>query len=184
MKSEEFIKESLDDKSIQALMRAKEIIKRKREEELEAWKRDMEKNYPQLSQQPIAVTKPTPQATPQPIPQAQAKEPLRVIQNKLKAVNAAIEKYEILEKLKAKAEYKGLLTPALDSDTDVEMYVAGAYQDGYQSLNDKLDKSIKLIQQRLNVNKIAFREADDDIETKRINPGLRGLQDRDENFKD
>lgn len=155
MKSIEFIKESLDDKSISALLKAKELLKQKEQEELAAWQRDMEQRFPQLTQKPIA---PAGWNQPEPQVEPEKKEELSVLHAKLKALNAAIEKYQMLEKLKAKASNKGIFTQAMDSDTDVAMYVPQAYKDGYQSLNAKLDKSIQLLQQRLNVNRLAYKE--------------------------
>lgn len=154
MKIKEFITESLDDKSIDALLKAKEFLAKKQAEELEAWKRDMEQKFPQLTQKPAepAGWKPTQPAEPE------VKEPLNVLNAKLKSLNVAIEKYQLLEKLKAKAANKGLMTQAMESDTDVSMYIPQAYKDGYKSLNDKLDKAIGIIKQRLNINKLAYRE--------------------------
>lgn len=169
MRATEFIIESLDDKSIDALLKAKEILAQKQAEELEAWKRDVEKRFPQLNKKPQApIVEPQPQVEPE------VKEPLSVLNAKLKALNFAIEKVQLLDKLKQKAENRGLLTRTIDSDTDVSMFIPYAYKDGYQGLNDKLDKSIATLQQRLQTNKIAFREdeVDEDLSRRGF---LRGL---------
>lgn len=154
MKSFEFIEESLNDKSINALIKAKQFINQQQAEELQAWQHDMEKKFPQLTKKPTEPPGWRPSAPAEP----EVKEPFSVVNAKLKALNIAIEKYELLEKLKAKAANKGLMTKAMESDTDVSMYVPQAYKDGYKSLNDKLDKSIQIVQQRLNINKLAYRE--------------------------
>lgn len=163
MKATDFIIETLDDKSINALLKAKEILAQRQAEELEAWKADMAKKFPQLTQKPV-VNKPQSTFQPQDIePEYEPEdEPLPFLQEKIKGVNSAIEKLKLLEKLKLKAEHKGLLTQAMDSDTDVSLYVPYAYKDSYRSLNDKLDKSIQIIQQRLKLNRIAFKEAEID----------------------
>lgn len=163
MKATDFIIETLDDKSINALLKAKEILAQRQAEELEAWKADMAKKFPQLTQKPV-LNKPQSAIQPQDIePEYEPEdEPLPFLQEKIKGVNSAIEKLKLLEKLKLKAEHKGLLTQAMDSDTDVSLYVPYAYKDSYRSLNDKLDKSIQIIQQRLKLNRIAFKETEID----------------------
>ena len=143
MRATEFIIESLDDKSIDALLKAKEFLAQKQAEELEAWKRDVEKRFPQLNKKPQAPT-----VQPQPQVEPEVKEPLSVLNAKLKALNFAIEKVQLLDKLKQKAANRGLLTRTMDSDTDVSMFIPYAYKDGYQGLNDKLDKSIATLQQQ------------------------------------
>lgn len=153
------VNEALDDKNIEALLKAKAILKQKEQEDLAAWQKDIEQKYPQLTQKPAA---PAGWGTePQQPTEPEVKEPIRVMQAKLAALNTAIEKTQILNNLRDKVNKKGLLTQALASDTDIDLYVKDAYKDGYKSLNDKLDKSIAILKNRLNTNRLAFRESID-----------------------
>lgn len=158
-KQKEFnLNETLTDKNIDALLKAKEILKQKEQEDLIAWQKDIEQKYPQLTKKP---TIPTGWGQQEPQSEPETKEPIRVMQQKLQSLNQAITKYQDLIFLRRKAEKRGLMSPALEADTDVSMYIKDAYQDGYQALNSKLDDATQKIKQRFELRKIAFRESID-----------------------
>lgn len=152
------VNETLDDKNLNALLKAREILKQKEQEDLAAWQKDIEQRYPQLTKKPAT---PAGWGTePQPT-EPEVKEPLGVMKQKLAALNLAIEKIVTLTKLRNKVAKRGLLTTRLDSDIDIDLYMHDAYKDGYKALNDKLDKSIEILKNRLQANRIAFRESID-----------------------
>ena len=140
--------DQLKSNSLNALVQAKLAIEQQRQAEIEAWKRDFEKNTIQKAQQGLRREF-------EPTPVAQPGEKHSVLKARLAQLNNAIQKQELLDKLVDRLERKGLLTPAMQNDTDTRMHVRYGAKDNYESLNKKLDNAIQTLQSRLNVRKIS-----------------------------
>ena len=140
--------DQLKSNSLNALVQAKLAIEKQRQAEIEAWKRDFEKNTIQKAQQGLRREF-------EPTPVAQPGEKHSVLKARLAQLNNAIQKQELLDKLVDRLERKGLLTPAMQNDTDTRMHVRYGAKDNYESLNKKLDNAIQTLQSRLNVRKIS-----------------------------
>jgi len=140
--------DQLKSTSLNALVQAKLAIEKQREAEIEAWKQDFEKNTVQKAQQELNKGF-------QPTPVAQPGEKHSVLKARLAQLNSAIQKQELLDKLVDRLERKGLLTPAMQNDTDTRMHVRYGSKDNYESLNKKLDNAIQALQSRLNIRKIS-----------------------------
>jgi hypothetical protein len=138
--------DQLKSKSLEALVQAKLAIEQQREAEIEAWKRDFEKNTVQKAQQGLRKEF-------EPTPVAQPGEKHSVLKARLSQLNSAIQKQQLLDKLVDRIERKGLLTPAMQNDTDTSMHVKYGAKDNYQSLNKKLDNAISMLQDRLYIRK-------------------------------
>ena len=148
--------DQLKSNSLNALVQAKLAIEQQRQAEIEAWKRDFEKNTIQKAQQGLRREF-------EPTPVAQPGEKHSVLKARLAQLNNAIQKQELLDKLVDRLERKGLLTPAMQNDTDTRMHVRYGAKDNYESLNKKLDNAIQTLQSRLNVRKISgLKEVHDD----------------------
>ena len=145
---DENLGDQLKSTSLDALIQAKLAIEKNREAEIEAWKQDFEKNTVQKAQQELNKGF-------QPTPVAQPGEKHSVLKARLAQLNNAIQKQELLDKLVDRLERKGLLTPAMQNDTDTRMHVRYGAKDNYESLNKKLDNAIQTLQNRLNVRKIS-----------------------------
>ena len=140
--------DQLKSNSLNALVQAKLAIEQQRQAEIEAWKRDFEKNTIQKAQQGLRREF-------EPTPVAQPGEKHSVLKARLAQLNNAIQKQELLDKLVDRLERKGLLTPAMQNDTDTRMHIRYGAKDNYESLNKKLDNAIQTLQSRLNVRKIS-----------------------------
>ena len=140
--------DQLKSNSLNALVQAKLAIEKQRQAEIEAWKRDFEKNTIQKAQQGLRREF-------EPTPVAQPGEKHSVLKARLAQLNNAIQKQELVDKLVDRLERKGLLTPAMQNDTDTRMHVRYGAKDNYESLNKKLDNAIQTLQSRLNVRKIS-----------------------------
>lgn len=140
--------DQLKSNSLNALVQAKLAIEQQRQAEIEAWKRDFEKNTIQKAQQGLRREF-------EPTPVAQPGEKHSVLKARLAQLNNAIQKQELVDKLVDRLERKGLLTPAMQNDTDTRMHVRYGAKDNYESLNKKLDNAIQTLQSRLNVRKIS-----------------------------
>jgi len=140
--------DQLKSNSLNALVQAKLAIEQQRQAEIEAWKRDFEKNTVQKAQQGLRREF-------EPTPVAQPGEKHSVLKARLAQLNNAIQKQELVDKLVDRLERKGLLTPAMQNDTDTRMHVRYGAKDNYESLNKKLDNAIQTLQNRLNVRKIS-----------------------------
>lgn len=148
--------DQLKSNSLNALVQAKLAIEQQRQAEIEAWKRDFEKNTIQKAQQGLRREF-------EPTPVAQPGEKHSVLKARLAQLNNAIQKQELVDKLVDRLERKGLLTPAMQNDTDTRMHVRYGAKDNYESLNKKLDNAIQTLQSRLNVRKISgLKEVHDD----------------------
>ena len=141
--------DSLKSNALNALLQVKQNIEQQRQADLEQWEQDFNKNVvdkfrnnrPQLS------------------PVARPGEKFSVLKSRLSELDKAIEKQKVLDKLVQQVESKGLLTPALQADTDTSMYVRGGAKDNYVALNQKLDKALDIIRSRLSTNKVAFSKS-------------------------
>jgi hypothetical protein len=49
------------------------------------------------------------------------------------------------------------MNPGLEADTDLSLHMQGADQDNYTSLIQKADTAIQRLQQRLNINRTAYK---------------------------
>jgi hypothetical protein len=138
--------DQLKSTSLDALVKAKLAIEQQRQAEIEAWKQDFEKNTVQKAQQGLRREF-------QPTPVAQPGEKHSALKARLSQLNSAIQKQQLLDKLVDRIERKGLLTPAMQNDTDTSMHVKYGAKDNYQSLNKKLDNAISMLQDRLYIRK-------------------------------
>jgi hypothetical protein len=138
--------DQLKSTSLDALVQAKLAIEKQRKAEIEAWRQDFEKNTVQKAQQGLRREF-------QPTPVAQPGEKHSILKARLSQLNNAIHKQELLDKLVDRLERKGLLTPAMQNDTDTSMHVKYGAKDNYQSLNKKLDNAISMLQDRLYIRK-------------------------------
>jgi hypothetical protein len=151
---DENLGDQLKSNSLDALIQAKLAIEKQREAEIEAWRQDFEKNTVQKAQQGLRREF-------QPTPVAQPGEKHSVLKARLAQLDNAIQKQELLDKLVDRLERKGLLTPAMQNDTDTSMHVRYGAKDNYQSLNKKLDNAISMLQDRLYIRKKSgLKEAD------------------------
>jgi hypothetical protein len=138
--------DQLKSTSLEALTKIKQQIEQKRAEDLAQWEQDFRNNVAnKMRNQSIRE----PEAT----PVAQSGEKHSVLKARLVQLNSAIEKQALLDKLVDKLERKGLMTPAMQNDTDTRMHVRYGAKDNYQSLNQKLDNAIATLQNRLDIRK-------------------------------
>ena len=154
------MEEALGGKALSALQQAKQSIAKNREADVAAWEQDFRKNFAAKygSQMPAAVAR-RPLNIPSIDPAPKPMEKHSVLKSRMVNLNAAIEKQKYLDYLTFKTEQKGLLNPRLAADIDTSLYVKGAEKDNYQALNQKLDKAIELIKNRLGVNKLAYKKS-------------------------
>ena len=143
---DENLGDQLKSKSLEALTLLKQQIEQKRAEDLAQWEQDFRNNVAnKMRNQSIRE----PEAT----SVAQPGEKHSVLKARLAQLNSAIEKQALLDKLVDKLERKGLMTPAMQNDTDTRMHVRYGAKDNYQSLNQKLDNAIATLQNRLDIRK-------------------------------
>jgi hypothetical protein len=140
--------DQLKSNSLEALVKAKLAIEQQREADIEAWRKDFEKNTVQKAQQGLNREL-------EPTPVAQPGEKHSVLKARLAQLNNAIQKQELLDKLVDRLDRRGILTPAMQNDADTRMHVKYGSKDNYQSLNKKLDNAIQILQNRLNIRKIS-----------------------------
>jgi hypothetical protein len=141
--------DQLKSTSFEELVKAKLAIARQIEAEAEAFERDLYKNNTvQKAQQELSREF-------QPPSVAEPGEKHSVLKARLSQLNNAIQKQELLDKLVDRLERKGLMTPAMQNDTDTRMHVRYGAKDNYESLNKKLDNAIATLQNRLNIRKIS-----------------------------
>ena len=157
--------DQLKSNSLNALVQAKLAIEQQRQAEIEAWKRDFEKNTVQKAQQGLRREF-------EPTPVAQPGEKHSVLKARLAQLNNAIQKQELVDKLVDRLERKGLMTPAMQNDTDTRMHVKYGAKDNYQSLNKKLDNAIQMLQNRLNIRKISGLKEGHDERDEYDNPRM------------
>ena len=138
--------DQLKSKSLEALMQLKQQIEQKSMDDLAQWEQDFRNNVAnKMRSQPILP----PEAT----PVAQPGEKHSILKSRLAQLNNAIQKQELLDKLVDRLDRKGLMTPAMQNDTDTSMHVKYGAKDNYQSLNKKLDNAIAMLQDRLYIRK-------------------------------
>jgi hypothetical protein len=138
--------DQLKSKSLEALMQLKQQIEQKSMDDLAQWEQDFRNNVAnKMRSQPILP----PEAT----PVAQPGEKHSILKSRLAQLNNAIQKQELLDKLVDRLDRKGLMTPAMQNDTDTSMHVKYGAKDNYQSLNKKLDNAISMLQDRLYIRK-------------------------------
>jgi len=75
---------------------------------------------------------------------------------RLSQLDKAIEKQGILDNLVQKLDKKGLMTPNIEAGVDTSMLVRDGARDNYVSLNQKLDKALGYVKNRLLTNKAAY----------------------------
>jgi hypothetical protein len=158
---DENLGDQLKSTSLDALIQAKLAIEKQREADIEAWRQDFEKNTVQKAQHGLRREF-------EPTPVSQPGEKHSVLKNRLMQLNSAIEKQEIVDKLVDRLERKGLMTPAIENDTDTRMHVKYGAKDNYQSLNQKLDIAINMLKHRLAMRKISgLKETNNMVEEKK-----------------
>lgn len=151
MRASEFLQEALKPEALAALQQARGAITQQRDQDVAAWQQDFEKNMAQRFMTAKA-------GRPAPVPPTDYKKySYSELKTKLSGVNAAIEKMQQLEKLRTTAEKRGLMNPGLEADTDLALHMRGADQDNYTSLIQKADTAIQRLQQRLNINRTAYK---------------------------
>jgi hypothetical protein len=149
----ESLGDELTSKSIQALQQVKKQLEQQRMAELAQWEKDFKQNTvakftarePNLRQR---VTSTSMIAMPG---EKHSELKARLIQ-----LNKAIEKQEILDNLVQKLDKKGLLTPNIEAGVDTSMLARDGARDNYVSLNQKLDKALEYVKNRLLTNKAAY----------------------------
>ena len=147
----ESLGDQLKSKSIQALQQVKQNLEQQRQAELAQWEKDFKQNTVAkfTAREPSFMQ---PKAT----QVAQPTEKHSVLKARLVQLNKAIEKQALLDKMVQKLEYKGLLTPNIEAGVDTSMLVRDGAKDNYVSLNQKLDKALEFVKNRLMTNKAAF----------------------------
>ena len=153
---DENLGDQLKSKSLEALTLLKQQIEQKRAEDLAQWEQDFRKNVAnKMRSQQIPSQEVTPVAQPG--------EKHSALKARLAQLNSAIEKQAVLDKLIDKVERKGLMTPAMQNDTDTRMHVKYGAKDNYQSLNKKLDNAIQMLQNRLAMRKLSGLKEEQEI---------------------
>ena len=143
--------DNLKSNAMAALTAAKQHIQQQRRAELEQWEKDFfannvrQPNLRQHATSSAAVSQPG--------------ERHSVLQYRLIQLNKAIDKQGILDKLIDRIDRKGLLTSALKNDVDTSLLVRDGPADNYKSLNQKLDKALEFVKNRLLTNKAAFAKS-------------------------
>ena len=161
---DENLGDQLKSKSLEALTLLKQQIEQKRMADLEQWEQDFKQNFAKKMRS-------TPPLPPEATPVAQPGEKHSALKARLAQLNSAIEKQALLDKLIDKTERKGLMTPAMQNDTDTRLHVKYGAKDNYQSLNKKLDNAIAMLQNRLNMRKISgLKEEEIEEEKERLDP--------------
>ena len=147
----ESLGDQLKSKSIEALQQVKQKLEQQRMADLEQWEKDFKQNTVAkfTARQPSFMRQ-------EPKQVAQPNEKHSVLKARLAQLDKAIEKQGILDKMLQRLDAKGLLTPAIQSDTDTSMLVRDGASDNYVSLNQKLDKALEFVKNRLLTNKAAF----------------------------
>ena len=144
----------LKSKSLEALQQVKQQLEKQRMADLEQWENDFKQNTVAkfTARQPSFMRQ-------EPTQVAQPKEKHSVLKARLVQLDNAIQKQAVLDKMLQRLDSKGLLTPAMQADTDTSMLVRDGAKDNYVSLNQKLDKALELIKTRLMTNKAAFSKS-------------------------
>lgn len=151
MRADEFLKEALKPEAMAALQQARGTIAQQRDQDVAAWQSDFERNMAKR----MAAAKPN---SPPPAAAPNYKNlPYAELKTKLAGVNTAIAKMQELEKLRDRAEKRGLMNPGLEADTDMKLYLSNGDQDNYVTLIQKADTAIQRLQQRLNINRMAYK---------------------------
>ena len=146
----ESLGDNLPSKSLQALIQAKQQNEKQRMADLEQWEKDFKQNTVSkfTARQPSFMQRAT--STPM---VAMPGEKHSELKARLGQLDKAIEQQAILDKLVEKLEKKGLMTPTLQAAVDTSMLVRDGARDNYASLNDKLDKAVKYVTNRLYIRK-------------------------------
>jgi hypothetical protein len=157
MRIYEIIAEASHEDNMRELEKARDQIQQNRDKELAAWKKAVEKNFPQwLNKQPSGEE--SPEELPIEPPAADRLEDPLVMKSRIAALKQALEKRKLLNKYIKRAERHGLMNNSgLRYDTDISLYIKGAEKDNYKSLNDRLDRALSAITKRLGIYKTAFR---------------------------
>jgi len=169
---EENLGDNLPSKSLQALMQAKQQNEQQRMSDLEQWEKDFKQNTVSkfTARQPSFMQRAT--STPMVAMPGEKHSDLKA---KLVQLDKAIEQQAILDKLVEKLEKKGLMTPNIEAGVDTSMLVRDGARDNYVSLNDKLDKAVKYVTNRLMTNKAAYAKpkgVDEDVSRRGFLKGM------------
>jgi curved DNA-binding protein CbpA len=168
----ESLGDNLPSKSLQALMQAKQQNEKQRMADLEQWEKDFKQNTVSkfTARQPSFMQRAT--STPMVAMPGEKHSDLKA---KLVQLDKAIEQQAILDKLVEKLEKKGLMTPNIEAGVDTSMLVRDGARDNYVSLNDKLDKAVKYVTNRLMTNKAAYAKpkgVDEDVSRRGFLKGM------------
>lgn len=144
--------DSLKSNALSALMTVKQQIQQDRMAELEKWEQDFKNNVVSKFKSRWPDTK-QPSAS---APVAQPGEKHSELKAKLSQLNQAIEKQAMLDKLVQKLDSKGLLSPTIQAGVDTSLLVRDGARDNYVSLNQKLDKALDFVNNRLLTHKAAY----------------------------
>ena len=164
----ESLGDELTSKSIQALQQVKQQLEQQRMADLEQWEKDFKQNTVAkfTAREPSFMQRAT--STPMVAMPGEKHSDLKA---KLVQLDKAIEQQAILDKLVEKLEKKGLMTPNIEAGVDTSMLVRDGARDNYVSLNDKLDKAVKYVTNRLMTNKAAYAKPKAiDEEKQRLDP--------------
>jgi hypothetical protein len=144
--------DSLKSNALSALMTVKQQIQQDRMAELEKWEQDFKNNVVSKFKSRWPNTKQPSAST----PVAQPGEKHSELKAKLSQLNMAIEKQAMLDKLVQKLDSKGLLSPTIQAGVDTSLLVRDGARDNYVSLNQKLDKALDFVNNRLLTHKAAY----------------------------
>lgn len=147
--------EALKPQALTALQAAKQNIEKNREQEISSWEQDFRRNFAKKRGMATPGQQMQQPATSQ---VAFPDEKHKDLKNRMSILNQVIEKQKYLDYLTFKAEQKGLMNPGLEADIDTSLYVQDAAKDNYQSLNQKLDKSIEKLKQRMGIHSLAYKK--------------------------
>lgn len=149
--------EALKPNSLTALQTAKQNIAKNREQDIASWEQDFRSNF--AKKRGLTTTQPQQQMQQPTGPQVSFPgEKHKDLKNRMSSLQSAIEKQKYLDYLTFKADQKGLMNPGLQADIDTSMYVKDGAKDNYQSLIQKIDKSIDVLKQRMGINKLAYKK--------------------------
>lgn len=155
MRAAEFVQEALKPEAMNALQQARSTIAKNRDDELAAWTKDVEANWATKMNKPVAASQPAEpaQSAPGPFDNLSYQE----LKTKKVGLDRAIELVQQLEKLKDRAERAGAMTPGLQADTDLRLFMKNPQADNYAGLIDKAQRGIQSLTQRMSLRRTAYK---------------------------
>lgn len=157
------VDEALSDKNLQQLEKAKAELTQQRQKDIADWEKDVRQNFFNKIRPQAQLQQPAPQSPPV-VPD---NEPLAAMQQRSAALKAALQKLQNLERLSTKLSQLGLMTPNLEYFATVyDDEVDAAPADAYKTLNQKLDKGLEVLGNRLAIHRAAFSKPKKPLEEK------------------